>query len=125
MPNIKYKYKPGNRLYYLELKSVPTLKECIYCKGTGVINKEIRCQVCDGKGQVETGSGSIEEIISSGIVNQVSINIWLDEDNDNTVRIHYTLDNGNNQINKYEGQLFKTEEEVEKTKVHGCMGYTK
>ena len=65
METITLEYDFDKTYYYNRMVSIPTMIRCLYCengkhKRVGD-DKEVECPVCNGKFEIDIGSGSIKE----------------------------------------------------------------
>ena len=123
METVEYKYPIKTKVFYLEMESTPTFDTCPSCLGDGkllrVNSTFTTCQTCKGEKVISSG-GRIEEVVKSGKVKRIFIDI-----DKNGTDIVYNLKNVERDFGQ--SQLFLTEEDAEEdaeaTKSKGIMGY--
>lgn len=120
--NVEYKYDIGETIFYKKMKSVPMMGKCDTCDGEGIIlrldKKELQCPVCKGSKIIDSGSGSVKEVIYEDTVVDVHIDIF-----DENKNIRYKLKNYNFNLSEYE--LYSDKEELSKKLSKAYMGYSK
>jgi DnaJ-class molecular chaperone len=115
--NVKLKFSPGDTVYYVDQKSVPTYYKCPTCLGEGKVYRKnggtVTCPTCSGEKEI-TNSGSIEHVVRKDIVDQVRITV-------NSDGIGFDYDLEENEI--FYGSLYSTKEEATENIPHCLCGY--
>ena len=119
--NVESKYDFNKTYFFNEMISIPTIVKCRFCKD-GKIKRESdgkreKCPICNGAGNKDSGSGSIEEQPRKCFLHKINLTIKKDENLEK-----YIFKNENNkQISEI---VYKTIEECIENQSKGIMGYT-
>lgn len=118
MKTVKLKYSFDKNYFYNKMISVPYIEKCLYCEngkykrvGDGKI---VKCPVCKGVGEYDSGSGSIKE--EPNKCKLIKVIITSDD-------IEYQFIDKENKV--IFGNVYETIEECAANKSKGIMGYTK
>ena len=107
MNNIEYKYKYGEKVYYIDMEQIPTVIKCSTCLGSGKLTRDdgtkIICQTCKGKGKT-SNTGSLKNVVRESSVQKILIYV------DNREEIFYLLSDDRELS---ECCLYKTKEEAQ------------
>ena len=135
MGKASFEFKIGQKLYWNEMYSVPYMDKCKMCDGSGQIvnkinNAAMKCPKCNGKGEVDSGQGSIKQNVCEGVVGKINIEItkedgskYYDYEVEYYLNVGKSVDDYDDYLKKYEYQLFATKCDAESKQIKGCMGY--
>ena len=121
MKTITFDYDFHNTYYFNKMISIPKIVKCLYCEkgkhkriGDGKI---VDCPVCEGKGDIDTKSGSLKEEPRKCFLYKISTETTKEEDYVN----YMFIDEDNKTVH---ANIYDDIDECIKNQGKGIMGYS-